>query len=62
MFWEFLCNLVSLRKEIKKIQEMKKIYKYISIVLFACCAVVSLQSCGSSKSGCPERMEISSWK
>lgn len=41
---------------------MKKIYKYISIVLFACCTVVSLQSCGSSKSGCPERMEISGWK
>lgn len=37
---------------------MKKIYKYISIVLIACCAVAVLQSCGPSKSGCPERLAL----
>lgn len=38
---------------------MKKVYKYINIVALALVAGVIFQSCGPTKSGCPERLNIS---
>lgn len=37
---------------------MKKFYKFINILAIAAVACIAFQSCGPTKYGCPERMNI----
>lgn len=37
---------------------MKKVFKFINVIAIAALACVVFQSCGPTKSGCPERLSI----